>query len=41
MENKQFEMPEIEIVNFDSNDIIVTSGEPPCAVKAPTIGGVS
>lgn len=39
MENKQFEMPEIEIVNFDSDDIIVTSGEPSCTVKTPTIGG--
>jgi len=39
MENKQFEMPEIEIVNFDSDDIIVTSNPAPCSVETPTIGG--
>ena len=30
MENKQFEMPEIEIV---------TSNPAPCSVETPTIGG--
>lgn len=39
MENKQFEMPEIEIVNFDSNDIIVTSNPAPCSAESPIIGG--